>query len=107
MNRKDSDIELDRELRKYMSSLLDDGKSHNPLVIDSVYNGFVRFVSWMRFPVQNNFMIFNTILLVSSEDSILQRNKYVKSLVVDKNIVSRLVFDYVSYCDKNGVVVKK
>jgi hypothetical protein len=106
MPRKESDIEIDNELRRYMVASLEKGESFNALNIDSVVDGSVRFISWMRFPVENNFMIFNTILNVSSSDNILKRNTPVKTLSVDKIVVSRLIFDYISYCDKNGVIIK-
>lgn len=106
MSRKESDIEIDNELRKYMITSLDKGQAFNALTIDSVVDGCVRFISWMRFPVENNFMIFNTVLSISSSDHILKRNTPVKTVSVDKTVVSRLIFNYVSYCDKNGVIIK-
>lgn len=104
--RTESDREIDNELRKYTLKELTTNKTKfNPLTIESVTDGNVRFVSWMRFPVGNNFMIFNMVLSVLSSDPILN-GKNIKSITLDKNVISRVYFDYVSYCDKNGVLIK-
>ncbi|MDD4930549.1 MAG: hypothetical protein PHG66_00140 [Candidatus Colwellbacteria bacterium] len=122
--RRDSDIEIDNELKKYMIESLDKGQTFNSLTIDSVVDGCVRFISWMRFPVNNNFMIFNMVLDIPSSDTILnpellkscnksdcirpellKKKTPIKSLQIDKTIISKLVFDYMSYCNKDGVLI--
>lgn len=107
MTRKPSDIEIDKELRKYMISSIENGQQFNQLVIDCVENGNVCFLSWMRFPVENNFMIFNTVLSIPSSDPILRGDKHIKTISINKVVASRLIFNYVSYCDKNGVIINK
>ena len=105
-NRSESDIEIDNELKRYITSLLSSKTPINILNIDSVVDGKVSFISWVKYPVENNFMIFNMILNINSSDKILRKKEPIKNLIVDKNVIPLLIFEYVSYCDKNGVIIK-
>lgn len=103
--RKDTDIEIDIELRKYLLLNLQTTQ-FNHLVIDCISDNKVIFKNWMKYPVNNNFAIFNMILKIDSSDPIFKlEDNPIKTIPINTNIIPMLIFEYLSHCDKNGVLI--
>ena len=98
-----SDLEITKELRKYVSR---DDVEVNLLNLDSIVNNRIRFVAWVKYPFKGNFMVFNMTLDISSRSDLF-KNRSIKQLSVKNPEVNRLLeFEYISHCNKDGILIK-